>query len=203
MPVTRIAYRVMYLQRQTTMEPQTAVRPFLFIDSNLKQHENTARSKKLCQNPEADLYVVVGATKYGTCFFTKRGRDPAFYLESVNKGQKSIIRCQLLLRGYSQKEKKNCRMPADILMLSVRRVMDCEVAQDEISGEWVLDPVFYFYRTMETIDGKHLKRRLSVDFTTLKEIKRVEILPKEYTPSSLEDLCQQILTRCFMPTETS
>ena len=108
--VTRIAYRVMkYLQRQTTMGRK---RQFdRFIDSYLKQTREYRTLEKLCQNPpEADLYVRPNMERV-----LRSGTRSGFLSRIRNKGQKSIIRCQLLLRGYSPEgEKKNCRMPADI-----------------------------------------------------------------------------------------
>lgn len=113
--VTRIAYRVMkYLQRQTTMGRK---RQFdRFIDSYLKQTREYRTLEKLCQNPpEADLYVVGSDQIWNVFYEAGSGTRSGFLSRIRNKGQKSIIRCQLLLRGYSPEgEKKNCRMPADI-----------------------------------------------------------------------------------------
>lgn len=111
--VTRIAYRVMkYLQRQTTMGPQTAVRPFHRLVSEADTRIPHARKAV----PESTgSRPLRGRERPNMERVLRSGTRSGFLSRIRNKGQKSIIRCQLLLRGYSPEgEKKNCRMPADI-----------------------------------------------------------------------------------------
>lgn len=141
--ITRALYRIMkYIQRQTTMGRKRE-----FDEFNHKIIKETIRVYhtfgELCKTPpEADLYIV-GSDQVWNVFY-ETGRDPAFYLEFVNKGDKASYAASFSYLDIDEDNRERIKKSLETFKaVSVREYQGVNILSDMgIHSSWVLDPVF-------------------------------------------------------------
>lgn len=141
--ITRWIYRVAkFAQRMTTLKRKKAFDKFNF--QTLNTTSTTYRSyEELCANtPDADLYIV-GSDQVWNILYDA-GRDPAFYLEFVKKGEKASYAASFSYLDIDNENRK--RIAASLSRfkgVAVREYHGKSLLDTMgIESTWVLDPVF-------------------------------------------------------------
>lgn len=178
--ITRAVYRILkYLQRQTTMGRK---RQFdNFNHRVLKETNEIYHSfEELEANPPlADLYIV-GSDQIWNVFY-EAGRDPAFFLEFVNKGKKASYAASFSYLDIDEVNRKRIKQSLDTFTaVSVREYHGMDILGSmDIKGTWVLDPVFLLsideWKKIMAPFAKTEKYLLIYDFEGNKELKEFAI----------------------------
>lgn len=174
---TRCLYRVMkYAQRQTTLG-----RKHKFDEFNHEMLKETAEMyhtyKELCQNPpKADLYIV-GSDQVWNVFY-ETGRDPAFYLDFVQDGEKASYAASFSYLDIDEKNKKRIKKSLESFKaVSTREFQGVEILTElGIKSIRVLDPVFLLtvndWKTLMSDFHKTEPYILVYDFEGNKDLRR-------------------------------
>jgi hypothetical protein len=150
---TRIIYRILkFLQRQTTLKRKKQFDVFNHQILKVTRKKYLTYEELKNNPPNADLYIVGSDQIWNT--FYETGRDSAFYLEFVQKGEKASYAASF---SYLDIDSNNLRRIQKSLekfkAVSVREYHGLKILEKiNISGTWVLDPVFL----LSTKDWKKL-----------------------------------------------
>lgn len=140
---TRIIYRILkFLQRQTTLKRKKQFDVFNHQILKVTRKKYLTYEELKNNPPNADLYIVGSDQIWNT--FYETGRDSAFYLEFVQKGEKASYAASF---SYLDIDSNNLTRIQKSLekfkAVSVREYHGLKILEKmNIPGTWVLDPVF-------------------------------------------------------------
>ena len=141
--LTRAAYRALkFLQRQTTLGRKRAFDRFTRDCLPTTARHYRSFDELAAAPPEADLYLA-GSDQIWNVFY-EAGRDPAFYLDFVRKGQRASYAASFSYLDLSAADMERIgRSLRRFAAVSVRERQGLNLlSRMGIEGTWVLDPVF-------------------------------------------------------------
>lgn len=174
--ITRCAYRILkYLQRQTTLKRKKAFDEFTKTQLSQTSISYLDHSELKKNPPEADLFIV-GSDQVWNVFY-ETGRDDAFFLDFVTKGNKASYAASFSYLNIDNENKKRIELLLhDFKAVSIREFQGLDFLKEiGINATWVLDPVFLLskkeWKSFMPTYNKKEKYLLIYDFEGNKSLK--------------------------------